>query len=67
MCNKAFDTCLFAFDSVPEAVSKEHFTLKFCLDRYRAELIPDQAVDTFLPTSKFVSDRFVTNRILEKT
>ena len=53
MCRKAFDTCLFVFDSVPEAVSKEPFMWKFCLGRYKVQVICDEAVDTFLPTSKF--------------
>ena len=39
---------------------------KYCLDRYKTRVICGKAVDTFLPTSKFVPDRFGTNKILEK-
>ena len=75
-CDKAADTCPFAFGSVPDlyksqemydkVVFKEPFMLKYCLDRYKTQKICDKAV-VFLPTLKFVSDWFVTNKMLEKS
>ena len=45
MCDKAVDTCPFAFGSIPDqymtqekcnhVVSKETFMLKYCPDRYK--------------------------------
>ena len=49
-----------------QVVSKEPFMSKYYLDRYKTEVMWNKAVDTFQPTSKFVSDWFVTNKILEK-
>ena len=52
MCDKAFDTCPFVFDSVPHC--------------YKTQEMCDKAVDAFLPKLKFVPDWFVTNKTLEK-
>ena len=49
-----------------KVVFKEPFMSKYYLDRYKTQVICGKTVDTFLPTSKFVSDRFGTNKILEK-
>ena len=49
-----------------KVVSKESFMSKYCLDRYKTRVICGKTVDTFLPTLEFVSDRFGTNKILEK-
>ena len=38
------------------AVSKEHFILKHCLDKYETLDMCDKLVYTFLPTIKFVPD-----------
>ena len=47
MCDKVVDTCLFAFDAVPDsyvtqeiykkAVSKGPLLLKYCIDRYKTQ------------------------------
>ena len=40
--------------------------LKYCLNRHKPQEISDKAVDTCLPTLKFVTLWFVTNKIIEK-
>ena len=47
-------------------VFKEPFMSKYSLDKYKTQVMGDKTVDNFLPTSKFVSDSFGTNEILEK-
>ena len=37
--------------------------LKYCIDRYKTQEMCDKAVDDFLPTLKFVTDWFHTNKI----
>ena len=48
-----------------KVVTKEHFLLKYYLDRYQTQEICDEAVDACLPALKFVPDLFVTNKMLE--
>ena len=48
-----------------EVISKELFTLKYCLNRYKTQEICDKVVDALLATLKFVSNYTVTNEILE--
>ena len=43
---------------------KDHFMLKHCLNRHKAQELCDKAVDDFLPTLKFILDWFVTNKII---
>ena len=43
-------------------VSKDHFKLKYYLDRYKTHEMWDKAVDAFLPTLKFVPDWSVTKK-----
>ena len=40
--------------------------LKYCLNRHKPQEINDKAADTCLPTLKFVTLWFVTNKIIEK-
>ena len=40
--------------------------LKYCVDKYKTQETQNKTVDDFLPTSKFVPDWFVTNKMLEK-
>ena len=48
-----------------EVISKELFTLKYCLNRYKTQEICDKVADALLATLKFVSNYTVTNEILE--
>ena len=50
-------------DKIP---SKELFMLKNYHDRYKTQEIYDKAVDSYLPTLKFVSDWFVTSKMVQK-
>ena len=78
-CYKAFDIYLFVFDSVPgrcktqeicdKVVSKNSLCQNIALTDILTRVIYaicGKAVDTFLPTPKFVSDRFGTKTILKK-
>ena len=75
MCDKAADTCRFAFDSVPDqyetqemchkAASNDPFVLEYSLNRYKTQKICDKAVDSFLPALKFVSAWFVTSKMIK--
>ena len=73
MCIKAVNTCPFfrfsSFDSFQEYcdkdVFKDLFMLKYCLDRYKTQEMYNKAVDTFLPTLKFVADGFVISRMIK--
>ena len=68
MCDKAVDTCLFVFDSVPDwyitqelcnkVVSEDPCMLKYCHDKYKAQKMCHKAVDSYLLGSKFVPDWF---------
>ena len=49
-----------------KVVSREPFRLKYCLNRHKPQEMCDKAVDTCLPTLKFVTLWFVTNKIIEK-
>ena len=40
--------------------------LKYCLDRIKTQEMYDKAIDSFLPTLKFVPDWFVTSKIIKK-
>ena len=40
--------------------------LKYCLDRYNTQKIYNKAIDIFLPTLKFVTDSFVTSKMIKK-
>ena len=40
--------------------------VKYCYDRYKIQEMSDKAVDTYMLALKFVSDWFVTNKMLEK-
>ena len=46
-----------------EAFCENTFMLKYCIDRYKTQEMCDKAVDDFLPTLKFVTDWFHTNKI----
>ena len=48
-----------------KVVFKENFMLKYCLDRCTTQEMCDKHVDAFLPTSKFVSEWFVTNKMFQ--
>ena len=54
---------LFLIDKV---VSKEHFMLKYCFDRYKTQELCDKAVDVFLSSLNFFPDRFVMNKMFQK-
>ena len=47
-----------------KAVSKKHFTLKHCLDKYKTQDMCHKVVDACLIALKFVPDWYVTNKIL---
>ena len=49
-----------------KVVSEDPFMLKYSLDRYKIQEMCDKAVNAFLPTLRFVPDRFVTYKMLEK-
>ena len=40
--------------------------VKYCYDRYKIQEMSDKAVDAYMLPLKFVSDWFVTNKMLEK-
>ena len=40
--------------------------VKYCYDRYKIQEMSDKAVDAYMLALKFVSDWFVTNKMLEK-
>ena len=77
MCDEAVDTCLFVFDFVPDwyktqeicdcdkVALKASFMLKYYRDRYKNKQMCGKAVHTFLPTLKFVSNWFDTNKMLK--
>ena len=46
-------------------VSKEHFILKYCLDRRKTQKLSNKAVVACLLTLKFVPDWVATSKILE--
>ena len=50
-----------------KAISKNHFMLEYCHDRYKTQEICSKAVDNFLPALKFVPNWFVTSKIIKKT
>ena len=52
MCDKGF--------------SKYSFMLKYCLHGFKTQEMCDKAVDSFLPTLKFVPYWFVSNEIIKK-
>ena len=66
----------FVFNSVPDphktqelcerVVSKNPFMLENCRDRYQAPEMCDVAVDDLLPALKFVTDCFVTSKMIKK-
>ena len=48
-------------------VSENPFTLTFCPDRYiKPQKMCDKAVDGCLAALKFISDSFVTSKMLER-
>ena len=75
MCNKAVDSCLFLFNCVPDCykiqemcekiVSSELYMLKYSLNRYKAQEKFEKVVVPYLSALKFVSDWFLTPKILE--
>ena len=42
------------------------FILKYCPDRYKTQKMSDEAVDDCLSTLQFVSDWFITSKMLKK-
>ena len=48
-----------------KAVSKDPFMLKYCLNGYKTQEMCDKAVNNFLPALKFVSDWFVTSKMIK--
>ena len=51
---------------VIKSFSRKLLMLKFCLDRYKTEEMCHRVADAFLLARKFVSDCFVTNKLIEK-
>ena len=50
-----------------KAVSNNPFMLKDFFDRYKTQEMCNKAVTDFLTASKFVSDWFVTSKVIKKT
>ena len=65
MCDEAFGTCLFVFDSVPDWCKTKEicdkidfgapFLLKYCHDRCSAQEMSDKAVNDFFISIKICS------------
>ena len=76
MCDKAVDKCPFVFDSVPDQyktqemcdklVSEDPVKLEYSHNRYKTQEMCNKAVDNFLSALKFVTDWFVTSKIIKK-
>lgn len=49
-----------------EVVSKEYFMLKYCPDRYKTQLMCNNAVNACLLALKFVPRWFVTTKMIAK-
>ena len=47
-------------------VSKEPFMLKYGLDKYKTQEICDELVDSYLLALKFLTDWFVTSKMIKK-
>ena len=48
-----------------KAISKNLFTLKYCLGKYKNLEICDKVADAFLPSLKCVSDLFDTKQMIK--
>ena len=46
-------------------ISENPFMLKYCPDKYVTQKMCDQAVDDFQPTLNFVTDWFVTSKMIK--
>ena len=76
MCIKAVDRFLFVFKSVADSYKTQEicdkiipnapFVLKSCLGGHRTQERCDEVVDDFLPALKFVSDWFLTDKMIKK-
>ena len=49
-----------------KVISENPFMLKYCPDKYITQRIFDEAVDDFPPTLNFISDWFVTSKMIKK-
>ena len=49
-----------------KVVSEDPFTLKYCPDKCKMQVMHDKAFDSCFVSSKFVPDWFVTNKMIEK-
>ena len=47
-------------------ISENPFMLRYCPDQYVTQKICDEPVDNFLPTLIFVTDWFVTSKMIKK-
>ena len=47
-------------------VSEDPILITYCSDRYKAQIMCDEAVDDCLAVLKFISDLFVFGKMLEK-
>ena len=60
MCNKAVDTCLFAFESFPDqymtqelrkkTAAEQTFMLKYCHNKYKTQEMYDKVFESYLLT-----------------
>ena len=76
MCIKAVDRFFFVFKSVADSYKTQEicdkiipnapFVLKSCLGGHRTQERCDEVVDDFLPALKFVSDWFLTDKMIKK-
>ena len=76
ICNKDVNRCFFVSDSIPDwyktqqmrdrVVSVDRFLIVYCPEKYKPQWMRDEAVEDCLAALTFISDWFVTSKILEK-
>ena len=75
-CDKAVNRCFFVFDSIFDRyknqeirkrdIYKDPFQIVYCSNKYKAQRMFDEAVDDCLAALNFVTEWFVTSKMLEK-
>ena len=74
MCYKAVNRCFWiCFYTwlvqnlrIAWVVSEDPILMTYCPDRYKDQIVCDEAVDDCLAVLKFISDLFVIGKMLEK-
>ena len=76
MCDKAVNRSFFVFNSIPDHYKTQEicdiivyfypFLKIYCPDKYRTQKMCNEAVDDCLAALKFITDWFVTSKMLGK-